>query len=144
MTFPTILPDFAILKGHEMKRITLLLIIFGVVSIPARWVGGYVADRPRVNALLFLSLTIIALSMTSLALPFTGDHFSAMAVVCGFRGAISGTLEVLQPTVLILLFGQKRVTTTIGYDMVAINAGQLTATPLTGRSTSVRVILFEP
>jgi predicted MFS family arabinose efflux permease len=133
MNFPTILPDFAILNGYDKSQSGLLLTIFGCIVIPARLLGGYAADKMKMNPLLLLTILVAAMGVVSIIFPFTGSSYPAMAVVCGARGALNGLLPVIGPSILILLFTNERMTTSLGYAVFAIGAGQLAAPPMGGK-----------
>ncbi|XP_064631465.1 monocarboxylate transporter 13-like [Lineus longissimus] len=130
--FPSILPDFARLNGHGKSESGLLLTIMGAVLIPSRILGGLLVDRFILNPLLSISLIVFVMGGSNLIFPFVASSYPALAVIAGLRGFLSGISAAASPGNLVLLFTTQRLTTAVGYNIMALGLGQLIAPPLGG------------
>jgi MFS family permease len=131
--FPSILPDFARLNGHGKTKSGLLLTIMGAVLIPSRIIGGLLVDRFVLNPLLSISVIVFVMGGSNLIFPFVASSYPALAAIAGLRGFLSGVSAAAAPGNLVLLFTTDRLTTAVGYNIMALGLGQLIAPPLGGK-----------
>ena len=69
------------LTGFGTEGISLMLMLFGLASVPGTLLGGYAADRWGYKHSMATALTILAVSLCTFSVVFVANAGSTVAIV---------------------------------------------------------------
>lgn len=125
------LVDSAMLVGIDSNSASFLLSIIGITNTIGRVVVGYVADFPKVNALLMNNICLVVSTVVVAATPFCNSYASYIAMSIFFGIAVSGYIS-LTSIILVDLLGLDKLTNAFGLLILFRGGAAIIGSPLAG------------
>lgn len=125
------LVDAATLVGIDPNSASYLLSIIGITNTIGRVVCGYVADFPRVNALLMNNICLVVSTVAVAATPFCSSYAAFIVMSIFFGIAISGYIS-LTSIILVDLLGLDKLTNAFGLLILFRGGAAIIGSPLAG------------
>ncbi|XP_053693164.1 monocarboxylate transporter 2 isoform X2 [Sabethes cyaneus] len=125
------LVDAAVLDGIEQNSASFLISIIGITNTVGRIVCGYVADFPKVDALLMNNICLVISTFAVALTPFCHSYASYIAMAIAFGIAVAGYIS-LTSIILVDLLGLDKLTNAFGLLILFRGAATIVGSPLAG------------
>ena len=104
----------------------------GISNTIGRIIAGFISDYPWVNSVIVTNISFVLCGVSVMIMPLclTYETFIVIAILFGFSGAASISLQSI---ILIYLFGLDNLTDTFGYLKLFIGISKIVGPPFAGR-----------
>ncbi|XP_067677004.1 monocarboxylate transporter 14-like [Haliotis asinina] len=124
--------DRAILEGIPKSEAAFLVSVIGITNTVGRILAGWLADLPKVDALLVNNVSMVIAGVATVVMPFCGASYAALVVMSSVFGAGVGAFISLSSILICDQLGLEKLTNGFGLLTMFRGFAAVAGPPLAG------------